>query len=84
MSEGITGRRVFVGLGLVVVLLSGLVGLFVGANSAGRLDQITVLGSVALPATPVAMGLYGAGLAAVVVVGLFGAVTLATRFDRDA
>ncbi|WP_228546295.1 DUF7520 family protein [Halegenticoccus tardaugens] len=84
MSDGLRGRRIMLALGAVTVILSGVVGLFVGANSGERMAEIEVLGGVALPATPTAVALY-AGLLALFTLGaLFVAVEYASTLENRA
>ncbi len=71
-------------LGAIVVLLSGLVGLFVGANGAERVPEIEVFGLLTLPTTPGALALYGSLLALVVLGGLFAAVEYASNLENRA
>jgi hypothetical protein len=82
-SEETGGRRVFLLVAGFVVLVGALIGLFVGANSAERGTDVTVLGSVTLPTSPVAVAVYGGLLAAVVMVVLFGAVEAASRLEAS-
>jgi hypothetical protein len=81
-DDSTDGRRIFVVVGVTVVFLAGLLGFFVGANGADVAPAISVLGVFSLPTTPVTMTLYGMGLAVVSLAGLFGLVTLASRFDE--
>jgi hypothetical protein len=76
-----TGRSVLLTLGSVVVLLAGLIGFFVGSNSAESSPTFEVFGTVALPTTPLSVTLYGMVLAAVFMAGLFGVVEFASRYD---
>jgi hypothetical protein len=81
-DDSTDGRRIFVVVGVTVVFLAGLLGFFVGANGADVAPAISVLGVFSLPTTPVTMTLYGMVLAVVSLAGLFGLVTLASRFDE--
>ncbi|WP_224269063.1 DUF7520 family protein [Haloprofundus salinisoli] len=82
MNESDRGRRILLGVGGVVVLVAGLIGLFVGENSAGA--SIDLFGVATLPVSPVPMALYGAILATVALGALFGAVEFVSRLeDRD-
>jgi ribose/xylose/arabinose/galactoside ABC-type transport system permease subunit len=80
-DDSTDGRRIFAVIAVVVVLLAGVLGFFVGSNGADVAPAVSVLGLFALPTTPVTMTLYGMVLAAGSLVGLFGLVTLASRFD---
>jgi hypothetical protein len=75
------GRRVFLLLSVFVVAAAGLIGTFVGANSAERGAEVVVFGIVTLPTTSVAVAVYAALLAAVVLALLFGAVEAASRLE---
>jgi prolipoprotein diacylglyceryltransferase len=66
----------------VVVLLAGVIGFFVGSNSAEASPTFEVFGTVALPTTPLSVTLYGMLLAAVFMAGLFAAVEFASRYDE--
>jgi len=77
------GRQILLGLGGFGVLLGGLLGFIVGANSDG-IGEITVGGVIAVPLTPGAMTLYGMGVVAVAVGVLFGLISLASKFDTNA
>ena len=80
-DDSTDGRRIFAVIAVVVVLLAGVLGFFVGSNGAEVVPAVSVLGLFTLPTTPVTMTLYGMVLAAGSLVGLFGLVTLASRFD---
>ncbi|MFO7834300.1 MAG: hypothetical protein R6V31_09680 [Halohasta sp.] len=78
------GRRILLGLGAGGVLLGGLLGLFVGANGGEALSEVTLLGILTVPVSPAAMTLYGMIVVGVAVSLLYGAVSLASRFDTNA
>ncbi len=78
------GRRILLALGGVGVLIGGLLGFVVGANSTDPAGEITVGGLLTVPITPGAMTLYGMAVVAVALVGLFGLISLASRFDSNA
>ncbi|XVH31489.1 DUF7520 family protein [Haloferacaceae archaeon DSL9] len=78
-----SGRRVFLFLGIVVIAIGGLLGLFVGANGAEVTPELTPLGLVSVPVTPGTVALYGMVVAALFVGGLYGAVSFASRFDSE-
>ena len=84
MIERARGRRVLIGVGIAVVVLAGIVGFVIGGKSAETRSTIVVFGTVALPASGGAVAAYGAALAALVVGTLFGAVSLASRYDEHA
>lgn len=81
MNDELTGRRVLLTVGGIVVLLAGVIGFFVGSNSAESSSTFEVFGTVALPASPASGALYGMLLAGVVMGGLFAAVQFASRYD---
>jgi len=78
------GRRILLGLGSGGVLLGGVLGFFVGANGGEALSEVTLLGILTVPVSPAAMTLYGMAVVGVAVGLLYGAVSLASRFDTDA
>ncbi|WP_224449774.1 DUF7520 family protein [Haloprofundus salilacus] len=80
MNESDRGRRILLGVGGIVVLVAGLIGLFVGENSAGA--SIDLLGVATLPVSPVTMALYGAVLATVALSALFAAVEFVSRLEN--
>jgi hypothetical protein len=81
-DDGTDGRRIFGVVAVTVVILAGIIGFVVGANGAAVAPAIPLAGGVSVPTTPLTMTLYGMGLAAVSLGGLFGLVTLAARFDE--
>ena len=78
------GRRILLALGGGCVLIGGLLGFVVGANSGGELTEITVGGLVAVPLSPGAMTLYGMAVVAIAVSALYGLISIASRFDSNA
>jgi len=78
------GRTILLGLGAGGVLLGGLLGLFVGANGGETLTEVTLLGILTVPVSPAAMTLYGMAVIGIAVGLLYGAVSLASRFDTNA
>lgn len=68
-------------VGAVVVAVSGVVGLIVGANGSER-TGIEVFGLAMVPATPAAVAVYAMALSATVLAALFAAVELASRFEE--
>jgi hypothetical protein len=78
------GRRILLGLGAGGVLLGGLLGFFVGANGGEALGELTLFGVLTVPVSPLAMTLYGMVVVGVAVSLLYGAVSLASRFDTNA
>lgn len=84
MTDLSRGRRVLLGVGAAVIVLVGVVGFFVGSNAGPARESIRLFGLVAVPTTPGAMAAVAAGVATVLLVLLFGAATLATRYDDEA
>ena len=78
------GRRILLGLGAGGVLLGGLLGFFVGANGSEALSEVTLFGTLTVPVSPAAMTLYGMLVVGIAVGLLYGAVSLASRFDTNA
>jgi hypothetical protein len=76
------GRRILLGVGALVVVISGGLGWFVGSN--GQLSDAAVLGTgFTVPVTPGALALYGVVVSAAILGGLFGLVELASRLEGD-
>lgn len=83
MTNEVSGRRILLALGAVIVVVCAGVGVFVGANAGQRTGAIELFGPVMIPATPTAFALYGGLVAAAALCLLFGAVTVATRLDAE-
>jgi len=77
------GRRILLGLGGGLVLLGGLLGFIVGGNGGETLRELTLFGVLTVPVSPVAMTLYGMIVIAVAISLLYGAVSLASRYDTN-
>jgi hypothetical protein len=76
------GRRILLGVGVIVVVISGGLGWFVGGNDA--LNDAAVLGTgFVIPVTPGALALYGIVVSTTILVALFGLVELASRLEGD-
>jgi ABC-type antimicrobial peptide transport system permease subunit len=78
------GRRILLGLGGSMVLLGGLLGFFVGSNGSETLTELTLFDVLTVPVSPLAMTLYGMVVVAVAIGLLYGAVSLASRYDSNA
>ena len=79
------GRKIMLGIGATVVLLSGGIGWLVGSNGAVELSEAAVLGTeVTIPVTPAAVALYGIVVSTLLLGLLFGLVELASRLEGDA
>jgi len=77
------GRRILLGLGGGMILLGGLLGFIVGGNGGETLRELTLFGVLTVPVSPVAMTLYGMIVIAVAISLLYGAVSLASRYDTN-
>jgi hypothetical protein len=76
------GRTILLAVGGSVVVISGVLGFFIGTNGAEAVPRTTVLGgALSFPTTPLAMALYGVAVSTVLLVTIFGLVSLASRFD---
>lgn len=82
--RSIQGRKLFLLAAPIVVVLCGVVGALVGGNAAQRGADVVAFGVVTLPASGIAVGVFAAGLAVVVLTALFGLVELASRLDQAA
>jgi hypothetical protein len=80
-DDSTDGSRIFLVVGVTVVLLAGLLGFFVGSNGAAVAPTISVLWGISVPTTPVTMTVYGMLLALVSLAALFGLVSVASQFD---
>lgn len=78
------GRRILLVVGAGTVLLGGFLGLFIGASGAEQVSEITVLGVLTVPMTPWAMAGYGIVVVTLVIIGLYGLISVAARFDSNA
>lgn len=85
-QPGVTGlgRRILLGLGGLMVILGGCLGFIVGANGGETLSEISVGGVLTVPVSPGAMAIYGMVVIAVAIGILYGAVSLASRYDTNA
>lgn len=80
-ADSTDGRRIFGVVAVTVVCLAGVIGFVVGSNGATVAPAVPIVGRFSVPITPVTMTLYGMGLAALSLAGLFGLVSVASRFD---
>lgn len=80
-TEQSSGRRYLIGAGLTVVLFATFTGYTLGSNSPASSARFASL--VTVPVTRWSLALYGTILSGLVVVTLFGLVTLASRYDDD-
>lgn len=83
-SEGVlAGRRLVVGLYLIVVAIAAFIGLVLGLIAPQGLDP-RLFGVIALPPTPLGMAAYGGITLAVVLGALLAAVAYVSRRYDDA
>ncbi|WP_410764567.1 hypothetical protein [Haloferax sp. DFSO60] len=82
MSDRFGGRRILLLVGLSVVAISGILGLFIGENGKQVATSIDLYGIVSVPTTPLAVSLYGIIISAVALGVLFGLVEFASRWDE--
>ncbi|UIO98984.1 hypothetical protein Hbl1158_10605 [Halobaculum sp. CBA1158] len=78
----VSSRPYLIGTAAAVTVFAAAAGYVVAANNA--VGAVTVFGLVTLPGSPAAMALYGAALATLVLVTLFGLVSVASRYDDAA
>lgn len=81
----IAGRSAIAGLGLALIVATAAFGALLGATLPGRtgLEKITVL-TVAVPVSPLTLGIYGAVSVGVVLLSLLLVVRTVSRFDAEA
>lgn len=72
-----SGRKYLVGAGVTVICFVGITGFVLGTNSPAETARL--FGVIELPVTPLSLGMAGVVLASLVVLALFGLVTVATR-----
>nr|WP_241429812.1 hypothetical protein [Haloferax larsenii] len=82
MSDRMGGRRVFLVIGVSVVLISGILGVFIGENGGQVTESIQLFGVLSLPTTPVAFALYGMVVSVFALGALFGLVEFASRLEE--
>lgn len=76
------GRPILLAVGVSVVLVSGLIGFFVGSNGSVVGPEATLFGIVTVPTTPATMAGAGMVLSVLLLGTLFGLVELATRLEN--
>ncbi|WP_411963498.1 hypothetical protein [Haloferax sp. YSMS24] len=81
MNERLGGRDILLLVGASVVLISGILGVFIGANGGQVVAEVTFFGLLSLPTSPVAFSLYGMVVSALVLAVLFGLVEFASRLE---
>ena len=81
MNERLGGRDVLLLVGASVVVISGILGVFIGENSGQVTAEVTFFGLFSLPTSPVAFSLYGMVVSALILAVLFGLVEFASRLE---
>lgn len=77
------GRPILLAVGVSVVLVSGLIGFFIGSNGSVVGPEATLFGVVTVPTTPATMAGAGMVLSVLLLGTLFGLVELATRLEES-
>lgn len=75
------GRPILLAVGVSVVLVSGLIGFFVGSNGSVVGPEARLFGLVTVPTTPATMAGAGMVLALLLLGTLFALVELASRLE---
>lgn len=75
------GRPILLAVGVSVVLVSGLIGFFVGSNGSVVGPEARLFGLVTVPTTPATMAAAGMVLAVLLLGTLFALVELASRLE---
>ncbi|POG54995.1 DUF7520 family protein [Haloferax marisrubri] len=81
MNDTSGGRRILFIVGASVVVISGILGVFIGENGGQVAAEISLFGFLSLPTTPLAFSLYGMVLSAALLGVLFGLVEYASRVE---
>ncbi len=76
------GRRIFVRVGLIVIVISGILGFIIGGDGASVKPTIQVYGGITIPTTGPMVALYAVVLSALIVGVLLGAIELASRAEN--
>ncbi|EMA04463.1 hypothetical protein E6P09_11240 [Haloferax mediterranei ATCC 33500] len=76
------GRRVLLLIGVSTVLISGILGVFIGESGGQVAAEISLFGLLSLPTTPLAFSVYGMVLSVVILAVLFGLVEFASRMEQ--
>lgn len=82
-TPDISGRPIFAVVVVVVLSLSGLIGLVVGTTGQERGMSMELAGVVSFAMTPVSMAAFGVLVTASVFALLFGLVSVASRYDAE-
>ncbi|WP_416839969.1 hypothetical protein [Haloferax sp. DFSO52] len=81
MNERFGGRDILLLVGASVVIISGILGVFIGENGGQVAAEVTLFGVLSVPTSPVAFSIYGMVVSAVVLAVLFGLVEFASRLE---
>jgi hypothetical protein len=82
VSDRSNGKPILLAVAGSVVLLSGLVGFFVGSNGSVVGPEATLFGLVTVATSPATMAAAGVVLSSALLGTLFGLVELATRLEN--
>ncbi|MCL9816950.1 hypothetical protein [Natronocalculus amylovorans] len=80
------GSTILIAVAISAIITAGILGLFVGELGAeqGEISEIIVLDILTVPLSPVPLAVYAMGATSLIVIVLFGAVSIAARFDSHA
>lgn len=84
MSERtLSSRRIFLATAVTIVLVSGGIGLTVGATGQNRHKILRLFGVSLFEMSPTSMALFGMTLTTVVLIVLFALVSYVSQYDTD-
>ncbi|KAB1188383.1 MULTISPECIES: hypothetical protein [Haloferax] len=81
MNDTLGGRNILLLVGATVVVISGILGVFIGENGGQVTAEVSLFGVLSLPTSPLAFSLYGMVVSALVLAVLFGLVEFASRLE---
>lgn len=79
----ISSRPIFLATAVTIVLVSGGIGLTVGATGQNRHKTLSLFGVSLFEMSPVSMALFGMALTAAVLIVLFALVSYVSQYDTD-
>ncbi|WP_193788381.1 DUF7520 family protein [Haloferax mucosum] len=82
MNDRLGGRRVLILIGASAVLVSGILGVFIGESGGQVAAEVSLFGLLSLPTSPLAFSVYGMALSVVILAVLFGLVEFASRLEQ--
>ncbi|KTG30867.1 DUF7520 family protein [Haloferax profundi] len=82
MNDTLGGRNILLLVGASVVVISGILGVFIGENGGQVTEAVTLFGVLSLPTSPLAFSLYGMVVSALVLAVLFGLVEYVSRLEE--